>query len=275
MRDGAYYYVAIGINPASSQPTPVSTPTTRPASSAVPITAGGFTRPQISDVQITDRIRLLPSTPVNSGPPGVQEVYRGVLVFAEPGGNVIKDAAGDAILIVATHLLSGDKQQFLDLGPQIIEDGVEKSAAAIINENPGDGVYWIYDVNQSSQTFLFVLPGGETLDLKPMIQRSPEVPQSTPVVQASSSASGYMPLLPAGASPLNLHSSTGEIRRLVLFPAWTSLWSKGSRSRPCRTANSGILRPGLAGERWARPRPQHEPGTTWRKPRSRPRSRRA
>ncbi len=114
---------------------------------------------QISEVLLDDTVNVLTTDGVSSHKDGL---------VLTPEGSVPVNATGDAALILCLRLESGDKQKFLEFEPKVIEGNVEKSPIEVITEDNGNGFFWIYDVNNSSRSFVLKLPNG-TLDLQPTI----------------------------------------------------------------------------------------------------------
>jgi hypothetical protein len=166
--------------PAPQTATPVpSTPTLHPSpmpsatirifpGSSIPFTYQDL-KFQVSQVLIDDSLGALPPTTHNV----TAILFNTTDLVTTNHGQAPKDPLYNGVLIVETELQSGDKQKFLSLGLRINEGGVEKSPSAILAEDGGPIVFWVYVINQSSTSFLLEVPDQASVDVKPMIRSTP------------------------------------------------------------------------------------------------------
>ena len=61
--------------------------------------------------------------------------------------------------MVFLSLQNGDRQGFLDSDLKLVEEGITKSAVAILDLSPNENIVWIYDIDLSSKSLLLTVVG--------------------------------------------------------------------------------------------------------------------
>ena len=159
--------------PMPETPTPV--PSLAPSATArlIPGSVIPFTyqdlKFQVSQVLVDDSLGALPATTHNVT---VILLNKDDLVYTTHG-HAPKDAQYNGVLIIQTALQSGDLQKFLGLNLKINEGGTAKSPSAILAEDGGPVVFWVYVIHQSSPSFLLELPNQARVDVRPLIRPTP------------------------------------------------------------------------------------------------------